>query len=120
MITNYAKSCIRSFHLTVTNSIEPNILLTIPGNVIQIHLINCGIHKSASQNLYKIDFNGLLPDCNQVSTHSAGDNNFMSYVDLKFNYYGRIDGQFKISCKLTDGTLLDTGVIVLYFKFIYE
>ena len=48
MITNYEKSCIRSFHLTVTNSIEPNILVTIPGNVIQIHLINCGIHKTSS------------------------------------------------------------------------
>jgi hypothetical protein len=112
--------CIRNFRLNITGSIEQSIFLSIPGVVKEIHLINAGIHKAASQNLYNIDFGGLLPDGVQVTTHSAGDNNFFTFFDLKFDVNQRIDGQYKISARLADGTLLDTGSIMLYFRFSYE
>jgi len=70
--------------------------------------------------MFNIDFGGLLPDGVQVYTHSAGDNSFLTYFDLKFDYNGRIDGQYKISCRLNDGTLLDIGIITLYLRFTYE
>jgi hypothetical protein len=114
------KHCVRSFRLTVSNSIEPYIYLSIPGIVKEIHLINLGIHKGASQNLYNIDFSGLLPDGVQVTTHSQGDNSFLTFYDLKFDVNQRIDGQYKISARLNDGTLLDSGDIVLYLRFRYE
>lgn len=115
-----SKHCIRTFRLNITGSIEQSIFLSVPGVVKEIHLINAGIHKSASQNLYNIDFGGLLPDGVQVTTHSSADNAHLNFFDLKFDYNGRIDGQFKISARLADGTLLDTGSIMLYFRFTYE
>ena len=114
------KHCVRSFRLTVSNSIEPYIYLSIPGIVKEIHLINLGIHKGASQNLYNIDFSGLLPDGVQVTTHSQGDNSFLTFYDLKFDVNQRIDGQYKISARLADGTLLDTGSIIISLSFGYE
>jgi hypothetical protein len=62
----------------------------------------------------------LLPDGVNVFTHSTGDNSFLNFFDLKFDYNGRIDGQYKISARLTDGTLLDTGNIMIYLRFTYE
>lgn len=115
-----SKYCIRAFRLPVASSIEPYIYLSIPGVVKGIHLINLGIHKTAAQNLYTIDLGGLLPDGVQVHTHSTGDNAFLNYFDLKFDYNSRIDGQYKISARLADGTLLDTGTIMLYLRFSYE
>lgn len=120
MINNYNNFCIRSFRLTVADSIEPYIYISIPSKVKEIHLINCGIHKSGTQGLYNIDFNGLFPDNNLIFTHSTADNSFLSYFDLKFMNNGSIDKQFKISAKLNDGTLLDIGTIIIYLKFIYE
>ena len=114
------KHCIRTFRLNVTNSIEPYIYISVPSTVKEIHLINAGIHKTASQNLYNIDFGGLLPDGVQVTTHSAGDNNFLTFYDLKFDVNQRIDGQYKISARLADGTLLDTGSIFISLSFSYE
>lgn len=114
------KHCIRTFRLNITSSIEQNIYISVPGVVKHIHLINCGIHKTASQNLYNIDFGGLLPDGVNVFTHSAGDNSNLNFYDLKFDYNGRIDGQYKISARLADGTLLDTGTIMIYLRFTYE
>ena len=120
MINNYNNFCIRSFRLNIVNSIEQYIYISIPSKVKEIHLINCGIHKSAPQNLYNIDFGGLFPDNNQVFTHSTGDNSFLSYFDLKFMNNGSIDKQFNITARLQDGTLLDTGTIIIYLKFVYE
>lgn len=114
------KHCIRSYRLNITGSIEQNIYISCPGVVKNIHLINCGIHKGASQNLYNIDFGGLLPDGVNVFTHSTGDNSFLNFFDLKFDYNGRIDGQYKISARLADGTLLETGTIMIYLRFTYE
>lgn len=115
-----SKHCIRTFRLNITNSIEQFIYLSIPGVVKEIHLINLGIHKSGANNLYDIDFNGLLPDGIIVSTHSTSDNSHLNYFDLKFDYNARIDSQYKITARLNDGTLLDTGSILLYFRFTYE
>jgi hypothetical protein len=120
MINNYNNYCIRSFRLNITNSIEQYIYISIPARVKEIHLINLGIHKTAAQNLYNIDFGGLFPDNNLVYIHSTGDNTFLTYLDLKFMNNGSIDRQFKITARLSDGTLLDTGDIVIYLKFIYE
>jgi hypothetical protein len=120
MINNYNNYCIRSFRLNIANSIEQYIYISIPARVKEIHLINLGVHKSGTQNLYNIDFNGLFPDNNIVYIHSSADNNFLSYLDLKFMNNGSIDKQFKITARLNDGTLLDTGSIVIYLKFIYE
>jgi hypothetical protein len=114
------KHCIRSFRIDTLFSTEKYIFLSVPGVVKQIHLINAGIHKAAAQNLYNIDFGGLFPDGVQVTTHSQGDNSFLSYYDLKFDVNQRIDGQYKISARLADGTLLDTGSIIIYLSFSYE
>ena len=114
------KHCIRNFRLNITGSNEQSIFLSIPGVVKEIHLINLGIHKNASQNLYNIDFGGLLPDGVQVTTHSQGDNSFLTFYDLKFDVNQRIDGQYKISARLADGTLLDTGSIIISLSFSYE
>jgi len=114
------KHCIRTFRLNVTNSIEPYIYISVPSTVKEIHLINAGIHKTASQNLYDIDFGGLLPDGVKVTTHSSGDNTNLNYFDLKFDYNGRIDGQYRISARVADGTLLDTGTIMIYLRFGFE
>lgn len=120
MINNYNNFCIRNFRLNIVNSIEQYIYISIPSKVKEIHLINCGIHKAGTQNLYNIDFGGLFPDNNQVFTHSTADNSFLSYFDLKFMNNGSIDRQFKITARLQDGTLLDTGTIIIYLKFVYE
>ena len=114
------KHCIRSYRLNITSSIEQYIYIAVPGIVKEVHLINCGIHKSSAQNLYNIDFGGLFPESVNVFTHSTGDNSFLNYFDLKFDYNSRIDGQFKISARLADGTLLDTGSIMIYLRFTYE
>lgn len=119
-MNNLEKHCIRSYRLNITGSNEQYIYISCPGVVKHIHLINCGIHKGASQNLYNIDFGGLLPDGVNVFTHSTGDNAFLNFFDLKFDYNGRIDGQYKISARLADGTLLDTGTIMIYLRFTYE
>ena len=113
------KHCIRSYRLNITGSNEQSIYISVPGVVKNIHLINCGIHKTSSQNLFNIDFGGLLPDGVNVFTHS-GDNHFLNFFDLKFDYNGRIDGQYKISARLADGTLLETGSIIIYLRFTYE
>ena len=124
-----SKDCIRSFSLSVANSIEPNMFISIPGTVKEIHLLNAGIHKSGAQGLYEIDFGGLLPDGQKVYTHSANDNSMLNYYDLKFetSINTRIDGQYKISARLLNivglnppGTLLDTGTIFIYLRFKYE
>lgn len=114
------KHCIRTFRLNITSSIEQYIYCSVPGVIKEIHLINCGIHKTGSNNLYNIDFGGLLPDCVNVYTHSTSDNSFLNFFDLKFDYNGKIDSQYKISARLADGTLLDTGTIMIYLRFTYE
>ena len=114
------KHCIRNFRLNITESNEQSIFLSVPGVVKEIHLVNAGIHKGASQNLYNIDFGGLLPDGVQVTTHTAVDNSFLTFYDLKFDVNQRIDGQYKISATLADGTLLDTGSIIISLSFGYE
>jgi len=42
------KHCIRSYSLTISNSEERYIYISVPGIVKEIHLINFGIHKFAS------------------------------------------------------------------------
>jgi hypothetical protein len=62
-----------------------------------------------------------LPDGTKISTHTAADNSFLNYYDLKFDYNGRIDGQYRISARLiTDGTPLPTGNIIFGIDFTYE
>jgi hypothetical protein len=114
------KYCIRSFRLEISNSIEPYIYISVPGVVKEIHLLSCGIHKSTTQNLFDIDFGGLLPDGVRVTTHSAADNSFLNYFDLKFDVNQRIDGQYKISQRLADGTPLFIGTVMIYLRFGYE
>lgn len=114
------KHCIRNFRIDTLFSSEKYIFLSVPGVIKKIHLLNAGIHKAASQNLYNIDFGGLLPDGVQVTTHSATDNSFLTFYDLKFDVNQRIDGQYKIIARLADGTLLDTGSIIISLSFSYE
>ena len=118
-----SKDCIRSFSLSVANSIEPYMFISVPGAVKKIHLLNAGIHKGASQGLYEIDFGGLFPDGQKVYTHSAADNTMLNYYDLKFETSSntRIDGQYKISARLlSTGALLDTGTIFIYLRISYD
>ena len=114
------KHCIRTYKIDYTDLNDKYIYVSVPGICKEIHLINCGIHRPSSQNLFSIDFGGLLPDGINVFTHSTADNSFLNFYDLKFDYYGRIDGQFKITARFPDGTTPILGSLMIYLRFTYE
>ena len=114
------KHCIRSYKIDYNSLEEKYIYVSVPGIVKEIHLINCGFHRQNSQNLFSIDFGGLLPDCVNVFTHSTVDNSFLNFFDLKFDYNGKIDSQYKITARFPDGTTAISGSLMIYLRFTYE